>query len=316
MASYASYANSHISRKDSKPSDSNKAFLNVGIPWRLEGMGIEYTLDLEANSIALGGAVHAVTNLDLMGHFDDSATSGSKFVDDTTDASDAGTADVLFSPATEEDELDYALFGNAAPFHGIETVLSTQGAGGTVAFEYLASSGTWTALTYVVDASTGFTAGTSTYDTSWELPEDWAPMVHAEVTLTLSEADTPRYYVRARIKSVYSTNPVGTQVQAYEIGSNVTVGHQAPSKGVVTHLNIDAGTASASNNDTILEFINHTQQTRGWVTITQAVVRGRYAFTVGKAFRVNRGDVVTFHGLQEDGSTEFQDVAITLEIEL
>lgn len=308
MTAVAPYKNSHVPR-GRQASRSNYQLAGVSIPWKMLPTGIGHQFDLATGAAAIIGTLTA-QDVDVFAVYDDSADT---LTDDTTDANDAGTADVLFMPATEEDELDYALWGSDNPIIGLETVLSTAGVGGTVAFEYLNDKGVWTAMPLVYDESAGLTAGTSTYQTMFQLPEDWAPQILDAVTTMLSEAEKARYYVRARVTSVYSTNPVGTTAKVFNIlPGGATLCPIAPADGVVKTLQYYAGTASGANNDTIIQFINHTKGTRGLVTLTQAVKNGRVDFTY--PFYVEQGDEITATVLQEDGTTEFQDIEIQLEI--
>lgn len=129
----------------------------------------------------------------------DDTPSANAFVDITADFNDAGTADVLPFPATEAID-DYVAFGYDETFAriNIDYTGGTAGVGGVVAWEYW--NGAWTALTGMTDNTTGFTAAVGAYGVSWTLPSDWT-------TTTLSDSSS-LYFVRARVTTVYSTNPV------------------------------------------------------------------------------------------------------------
>lgn len=127
--------------------------------------------------------------------------SPSTFVDETTDFNSSASGDVLPFPAAEAIG-DYFAVGHRVPFSGMTVIVSTAGIGGVVAWEYWNGS-TWTALSSVTDTTTGFTATASgtAYAVTWNVPSDWA---------TTSLNSTTLYYIRARVTTVYSTNPVFT----------------------------------------------------------------------------------------------------------
>lgn len=132
------------------------------------------------------------------------ADAGPTFVDETTDANSAGAGDVTFFPAAEAIN-DYFAIGFAQPFSKlvVNTTGGTQGAGGTVAWEYWDGTA-WTALSGVTDGTTGFTAALGTNSVTWTAPTNWAT--------TSLNGSAQLYYIRARVTGTYSTNPVGTQV--------------------------------------------------------------------------------------------------------
>lgn len=135
------------------------------------------------------------------------------FVDVTTDLNDVGAADIEPFPATEAVG-DYFAVGRAhTTFSQIifDYAGGTAGVGGVVVWEYWDGSA-WTALTGVTDNTTGFTAAAADGLTvSWTVPSDWAQLVLNGVQA---------YYVRARITTVYTTDPVLDQ--AYVQADNVT----------------------------------------------------------------------------------------------
>lgn len=124
---------------------------------------------------------------------------GPSYVDETTDFNDTDANDVDPFPATEAAD-DSIMIGSTEEFTELKINTGTVGVGGTVSWEYW--NGAWTALTGVVDNTTGFTAsGEKTV--RWSLPTDWvAVAINGSATL---------FYVRAKVTGVYSTNPVLTQ---------------------------------------------------------------------------------------------------------
>lgn len=292
-------------------SDSNKVFKlrGVAFPWDLP---LTSTPDVALNGLpVLMNGVVARDDPTAGGSWDDSAAAGSKFTDDLVDILDAGTADILLMPSTEA-ALDKFILGwdkaGGVPV-SLNITLSTAGVGGTGTWKYLARDGTWKAFPKVVDESADLTTGTSNYDVLWQIPNDWAPMAETEIDTV------ERWYLAFEVDTVYSTNPVGTEVTAVVLkGDNISEAPQAPATGVITHLQYKA-TAGAGNFDTILQLYNWTRQTRGLVTLSTALAQGRAAFST--PLYVKRGDEVTFGAVQGDGTTELTAFdMLMLEIEI
>ena len=134
----------------------------------------------------------------------DDTPSDNAFVDETTDANDAGTGDWALFPATEANG-DYAAFGYTTTFGQIKFnyASGTAGVGGVVTWEYWNGSA-WTALSSVSDETSSFTtAAADDLNVSFLIPSDWAALV--------INSSASLFWVRARITTVYSTNPVMDQ---------------------------------------------------------------------------------------------------------
>jgi hypothetical protein len=146
-----------------------------------------------------GGPLDKVWQVDVSGAPD--------YVDETTDANDAGAGDWAIFP-TAEAVGDYMLIGQAVPFSSITFSCAggTAGVdGGSLALAYEFWDGaSWTALTGVSDGTTMFTAGTTAGQVfSFTQPSTWA-----QVAINGSD---PLYYIRFRITAgSYSTNPLYT----------------------------------------------------------------------------------------------------------
>ena len=144
---------------------------------------------------------------------DDSA--GPAFVDETADFNSATDADFLPFPATEAVG-DWVAIGSTSKFGKLrfDNNGGTAGSAGVVVWEYW--NGAWTALSGVSDGTSSFTTPTSNNQfVSWTMPTDWiASVINGSASL---------YYVRARVTTVYTTNPV------YDQGFIV----QSTDKGVV-----------------------------------------------------------------------------------
>lgn len=122
------------------------------------------------------------------------------FVDETADFNSAGANDVLPFPATEAVS-DYFAIGYASLFSRLRINIGTSGVGGVVAWEYWNGSA-WAALT-VTDGTTSFTAATGLKDVTFSPPADWRT--------TSLNGSAQLFYVRARVTTVYTTNPQITQ---------------------------------------------------------------------------------------------------------
>lgn len=123
------------------------------------------------------------------------------YVDETTDFNDVGAGDVDPWPASEAIG-DQMAIGYATPFEHLSLTIGTAGVGGTLTWRYWDGSA-WSTVPDLVDDSTGFTAGTSTYDVRWGRPSNW--------TALAINGSAQLYYVVAQVATVYSTNPVLSQ---------------------------------------------------------------------------------------------------------
>ena len=159
----------------------------------------------------IGGEYREDVTFKQVWQVDDSAGT---FVDETADANDSGSADWTLFPATEAVG-DYAAFGYTEEFSQIKFDYSggTAGVAGAVTWEYWDGSA-WTALSGITDNTTGFTvAVTDGLTVSWTMPTDWAKRI--------LNTGKKLYYVRARITTVYTTNPILDQGYIQKIGDVV-----------------------------------------------------------------------------------------------
>ena len=127
----------------------------------------------------------------------------------TTNWNNTTTTTAIFPSA--EAIGDGHVVGFATKFSSLEFEISTSGVAGVVVWEYWNGT-SWSALSNVVDGTNSFTAAVSAgayerYRVTWDQPSDWA-VRNINATGNL-------YYVRARISTVYSTNP---QIQQGRIG--------------------------------------------------------------------------------------------------
>jgi hypothetical protein len=127
---------------------------------------------------------------------------GPTFVDLTTAANNATANDVQPFP-TGEVAGDYFAVGYATTFGTLKVVLGTSGTVGTLTWEYWNGTA-WTALSGVTDNTTQFKAAPGTYTVVFTVPNDWA-------ALNLNAAGA-LYYVRAKVATSYTVDPLITQV--------------------------------------------------------------------------------------------------------
>ena len=129
---------------------------------------------------------------------------GPTFVDETADANSATAADWQIFPAAEV-TTDYAAIGFRQQFKKVtfDSTGGTAGTVGVVVWEYWNGSA-WAALAGVTDGTTGFTAAVGAgQNLTFTVPTDWAA--------TSLGGSASLYYIRARITTVYTVNPVYTQ---------------------------------------------------------------------------------------------------------
>ena len=139
--------------------------------------------------------------------WDESADS---YVDYTSAANNDTTADVLPFPATEAVG-DCFYLGDASPFGAIwiDRTGCTAGVGGALQWQYWNGSA-WAALPKVYNQTSNFTAAVSTYHVvGFEVPADWA---------STTVNGYSGYFVRARLTTVYTTNPTLTRLYLGEHG--------------------------------------------------------------------------------------------------
>lgn len=132
------------------------------------------------------------------------ADAGPAYVDETTDFNSATDNDVDIFPAVNAVG-DWFAVGYARPFSQMhmDNANGVAGVGGVVVWEYWDGT-TWSALSGVNDATSGFTAAVSDGQVvDWTVPTNWAA--------TSINGSASLYFIRARITTIYTTNPVYDQ---------------------------------------------------------------------------------------------------------
>lgn len=133
------------------------------------------------------------------------ASGAPDFVDETADANSATAGDWAIYVAGDEIG-DYVAIGFSEQFASVvfDNVSSgVAGIGGVVVWEYW-DGDSWEPLTNVVDGTTGFTiAIVDGQVLTFDVPSDWAAQV--------LNGSANLFYIRARITTVFSTNPIYDQ---------------------------------------------------------------------------------------------------------
>ena len=173
------------------------------IVWVVRNDGILPSMTFRRDEDVVGWARHVIggnfnASFNKVWQVDDSA---STFVDETTDANDAGDGDWQLFP-TNEAVGDYAAFGYKEKFRQItfDYANGTRGIDGVVAWEYW-NGVEWATLSGVTDNTSSFTVAVSDgLKVTWTIPDDWK-------VRTLNSPNE-LFYIRARITTVYTTNPI------------------------------------------------------------------------------------------------------------
>jgi hypothetical protein len=262
----------------------------------------------------LGTRDGAASNGVLVGAFTNTAVGaflvddGGVFSDDTTDANDAGAGDVAMFPATEAVN-DAFYIGSPTKFSAVRLTLGTAGVGDTVVYEYRRNDNTWVNLATahnLEDSSTGLTAGTSTYVISFTVPDDWA-----ETTVGDGTTDYTGYLIRGRVTAAsFTTIPLATQIWIYSLDAGV--GLPAPLDGEIDGVGWNADTNSATNADSVFNIVNVTKGTAASFTLTGGTIAGHASLS--ERLYVDKGDAIVIQMVAEDGTTEFANVVLNLEI--
>jgi hypothetical protein len=150
-----------------------------------------------------GGTIDQAWQVDASGAPD--------YVDETTDANDAGAGDWAIFPTVEAIG-DYMLIGQTVPFASV-TFSSAAGTAGVdagslaMAYEFW-DGAAWTALSGVSDGTTMFTAVAGAGQVfAFTQPSTWSAVALGSG----APGAIPRYYIRFRITAgAYSTNPLYT----------------------------------------------------------------------------------------------------------
>jgi hypothetical protein len=147
---------------------------------------------------------------------------GPSFVNQTADANEGTGGDVECFPATSAtDDAFYVGFAQKFSRLMFDRAGGTQGSGGTIAYEYWNGTA-WVALSTVVDdtSSAGVFGNAVLADNdelTFDVPTDWAT--------TSVDSGAQLYYIRVRVTSGYTTEPIMDQVWISGVGAGVFATH-------------------------------------------------------------------------------------------
>ena len=278
--------------------------LNINLPFTLV---LPFTLGNRAGAQSDGVLLGRLTRqaVDAAIQEDDS---GASFTDETADANSAGVNDVQISDPFDSDDALFIGMNNI--FSSVAINIGTQGVGDVVeaetVWEYSRGSDAWGSLTEVTDDTVGLSGATGIKLLSFLPPSDWA--------VDTVNSQGPFFFIRLRSSAndVYNTTqPVFTQIWCQEL--IVGQGVVCPFTGSITAVDLLALTESATNDDTELLLINRTQGTFAQITWTGGDEIDR---VTGLTLAVTKGDELVVHMISEDGTTEFADAQLILQVDV
>lgn len=230
------------------------------------GTSVVFNVPTPNSANLLGGTITAGTASEVWG-VDAPST---EFLDKTAGFNDATSAN--FSPftfAAAEAINDYCAFGSIRKFSKLrfDSAGGTAGIGGVVAWEYWNGS-SWTALSGVTDGTTGFTiAVVDGQDVTFTMPSDW------DTTTISSGAEL--FFTRARVTTIYSTNPIYDQgfltpagvSQGGTVLFNEDKRLDTPERNMASHVTYrpttNPLTGTDAGSDTTLDVANFTMRVAG-----------------------------------------------------
>lgn len=279
------------------------------IPWTVRVIA-EIDKAAADNGVVLG----AVGAADGKAYLQDD---GGVFADDTTDANDAGTADVDIVAATPAAE-DAVYWASDDPFCGLEHIISTAGTASDITAVWEYYNGTaWVEFSDVLDgaASSGdpWQAAAGTVYTTWTVPSDW--------TKTTVNSMGPYFWARWRITVMttdYTTEPVMSRSRPLPIVTSTSgnQGLRAPATGVIDAIDVMVNDTSGTG-DTEVQLLNLTRGTAMRFDITAQLTAdtGVENVTPDTEFYVETGDLIVVQNVgTQPASNTFNDVIFIFHI--
>ena len=229
----------------------------------------------------------------------------STWTDDLTDLNDAGTGDVALLPAIPAGVDDAFYYGYTERFCKIKLVYSQALTGtNTILLEYWNGSA-WATVTTYEDDTAGYTTGAGTVYIHFAPPSDWASNTAAN-----GPNGETGYIVRMRMSALtsYTQAPLGTSATVFPLSTGASGMAAPPLSGSLITVSFNAGTKSATNNDSSFIVVNTTSGESATVTWTKGTVTDSATATL----RTSRGDQIALVQITEDGTTEFADANIQI----
>ena len=229
------------------------------------------------------------------------------WVDDTTDANDAGATD--FNLAAAYPVLnDCTYFGLGEKFPMVRVDVGTQGvATWTYLAEYWKSDLTWATVPAPITGGAGLpTAAAGNQQVQFEPPSDW---------IANTAANGPNgqagWFIRLRLTAFTSitTQPVGDQAWIYPLVTGAA-GTPAPLTGTITKVDYTARTRSGAAGSSRFLLINAT--TGIFDEFVWNAILGAASIVISLA--VAFGDQIVLLQIQEEGTTEFANASFHFTI--
>ena len=235
---------------------------------------------------------------------------GGVFANLAVSAAEAGyTANYQLFPDTELED-DAAYFGGVSPFGilsvNVSATVATYGAD-SLAWEYWNGTA-WSALTIIYDetdttAQDGLRSFQQDGEIIFSAPTDWVAS-----TIDTQEA----YWVRSRIASGFNI----TQIPLFDSVEHALVSSptasEMPAAGTIGRGRISFVTVSGANADTNIVLCNLTKGTASAITtLTKTLTANEIA---NFAVTCDAGDQIAIYVTQEDGTTEFANGILEMNI--
>ena len=167
------------------------------------------------------------------------ADDGGVLTDETAEANSGTVDDMTLTPATPAQN-DAYYWGHPEQYAQMKINISTAATSLGLVWEYW--NGAWTALSGVVDGTSGFTATGLAYVT-WTLPGDWA-------TTTIN-SQGPYYYIRARVGSATPTGQALGRWSSLDVTRYLPIPPQGNLQRTITSAGLTATLSQAEDTISI-----------------------------------------------------------------
>jgi hypothetical protein len=241
-----------------------------------------------------------VQNVDGALLFDTNAAADAQYTDDTGDVN-TGTYTFVITAAN-----DALYIGMNNKFSGLLVDMGTAGIGSTVVWSYW-NGASWVNLATahnLLDDSTSLTAGTSTYNVTWKMPSDW---VKRDVGDAQAEIEN-MYWVRLNAAGNYTTDPIITALDVYEI---VGRGVRIPFNGYLDRVGYTFD-VEGNDVDLVLNLINITSGESTTVTLPDQERVGSVAVDATWGLYFKQGDELVVQAVTSS-TTEHADANLVFE---
>ncbi len=226
--------------------------------------------------------------------------------DDTTDANDAGAADVVLLGPSNTKVGDGVFIGSALKFCQFHGEYSTARTGtATITPQYWNGTALTNIPAPVNDDSVGFSAAAGGHLTQFVPPSDWV----ANTTLN-GPNGVAGFFIFMKVSAHTSVTvvPVASRFVVYPLLSASGRGIRSSLNANISMVDMFARTISAANNDSIFLLVN--KSTGDFAAFTWTQILPADQATVDLDYFI--GDELVVVQIQEDGTTELADAQFTL----